>query len=466
MEWLAPKLLIAIPILLLAPRVLQLLRIGQQAAQGRGLATGPVLALMLLITLWMVSASITAVGVISFIGLIAPNLARYLGARTARDQLWFSTLLGSLLLLTADFLARALSVFTIDLIPTGTAAALCGAPVLILMALRKLKAEDRMTTRPIHHKRMMQRHWWFLFFSCGACISAALFLNQGPFGWQWQLPSEFAFHLRMPRIIAALAAGIAMAVAGTLLQRLIYNPLASPDLLGVSAGASGALVIYSLVFGEPITSASPLVALAGSGCMLILLLTLARRQQFSPAAIILLGVSLTALVEALIQFALANGKEDVYQILGWLAGSTYRIQAFEASLLVALSSVILLLALSSHRWLTLLSISHSMAQGRGLNVQKSYWYLLGLVALACSVVTALLGPIAFIGLLAPHLARLIGAQTAVTQLLVASLIGSSLLLTADWLGRNLVYPGQIAAGTLAAALGGAYFIILLIRIRR
>ncbi|WP_261843477.1 Fe(3+)-hydroxamate ABC transporter permease FhuB [Aliamphritea ceti] len=463
--WLAPKLLIAIPVLLLAPRLLQLLKLGQESAGARGLNVTPVLLVLFIATLWLVSASITAVGIISFIGLIAPNIARLCGARSARDQLWLSSLLGALLLLCADLFARLLSLWTIEIIPTGTATAICGAPVLIALALKKLRAEDQLSLQALPVRRIGIYQWVIIILTAVSCFILASFLNHTGISWQWGWPNSFDWQLRSPRIVAAMAAGIAMAVAGTLLQRLIYNPLASPDLLGVSAGASAALVLYTLLFGEPLTSAGPFIALAGSAGLLLILLSLAKRQQFSPAAIILLGISLTALVEALIQFALANGSENVYTILGWLAGSTYRVEAPQAAILLTGSLLILLLGLLSSRWLTLLSIGKPLAQGRGMQVESSIWCLLSIVALACALVTALLGPIAFIGLLAPHMARLLGAQSARSQLITAALLGASLLMLADWLGRNLLYPGQIAAGTLASALGGGYFIILLLRSR-
>lgn len=461
--WLAPKLLIALPVLIFAPRLLQLLKLGQQGAGARGLSVTPALLILFAATLWLVSASVTAVGIISFIGLIAPNITRLYGARTARDQLWLSTITGALLLLFADLFARLISLWTIEIIPTGTATAICGAPVLIALALKKMRAEDQLSLQALPVRRIQVKHW-LLLVSVALCsfIVASVFSNNGEY-WQWALPDDAQWQLRSPRIIAALAAGIAMAVAGTLLQRLIYNPLASPDLLGVSAGASAALVLYTLIFGEPLTSAGPLIALAGSAGLLLILLVLAKRQQFSPAAIILLGISLTALVEALIQFALANGNENVYAILAWLAGSTYRVEATQATILLTGSLLILLAALLCSRWLTLLSIGKPLAQGRGMPVTTSTWVLLALVAFSCALVTALLGPIGFIGLLAPHLARLSGAQSARSQLITAALLGASLLMLADWLGRNLVYPGQIAAGTLASALGGCYFIFLLLR---
>ncbi|MCJ8338680.1 MAG: iron chelate uptake ABC transporter family permease subunit [Pseudomonadales bacterium] len=290
-----------------------------------------------------------------------------------------------------------------------------------------------------------------------------MFLNNDGLGWGWNIPSSFALETRLPRIGIAFAAGICMAIAGTLLQRLINNPLASPDLLGVSAGATAAVVISSVMAGKPLLLLSPFIALGGSLTMLAILLLLSRKKQFSAATIILLGISLTAMVEALVQFVLAKGTQDVYSILGWLAGSTYSAQGQEAGLLLIASVVILGFSLLSSRSLTLLNLDREIAAARGLNVQLSSNLLLLLVALSCAMVTATLGPIAFIGLLAPHMAMLMGAHKVKSQLLLSALLGAAILVLADWLGRNMLYPSQVAAGTLAAALGGGYFVLLLLR---
>lgn len=465
MIWLAPKLIIALVILVIAPRILQLLRLGQSGAQSLGLATTPVLIALFGAALWLMSATITAVGIISFIGLIAPNIARLLGANHARDQLYYSTVLGALLLLLADFVARIVSNLSVDIIPSGTATAIIGAPMLIYLAMRGSRAEDQMPLSQYgeNQRKLTLKKW--LGISCFALflLVMALFLNNDGVSWRWNMPSDFEITTRIPRILIALAAGICMAVAGTVLQRLINNPLASPDLLGVSAGATAAIVISSLLTGQSLFVLNPLIALTGSAVMLAILVLLTRAKQFSGGTVLLLGISLTAMVEALVQFVLAKGSQDVYNLLSWLAGSTYHVQLSQSLYLLAASAVILTLSLISSRGLTLLNLNTEIAAARGLNVTLNTNAVLFLVALSCAFVTALLGPVAFIGLLAPHIARLLGAQKVKSQLLLAALLGAIVLILADWLGRNIIFPSQVAAGTLAAALGGGYFILLLLK---
>ena len=464
MQWLAPKLLIAIPILVFAPRVLQLLRVGQHAAKSLGLATTPMLIILFSAVIWLMSATITAVGIISFIGLIAPNIARFIGANSARDELYYSTLLGALILLLADFIARFVSSMSIDIIPSGTATAIVGAPVLIYLALRSSSAEDQMVIPQSANLVTFTSCKGFIVISAVLCsVIFAVLLNNDGQSWRWNIPSDFELSIRAPRITIAFAAGICMAVAGTVLQRLINNPLASPDLLGISAGASAAIVLSTLLTGQSLVELNPFLALLGSGIMLLILVLLTRAKALSGGSILLLGISLTAMVEALVQFVLAKGSQDVYSILSWLAGSTYHVQYQQSLILLGASILILAVAVLNSRTLTLLNLDADVASARGLNVRQSTNSLLLLVAFSCAVVTAYLGPIAFIGLLAPHIAVLVGAHQVKSQLLVSSLLGAAVLVLADWLGRNILYPSQIAAGTLAAALGGGYFVILLLR---
>lgn len=254
-----------------------------------------------------------------------------------------------------------------------------------------------------------------------------------------------------------------MAAAGVVLQRLIHNPLASPDLLGMSAGAVLALVLTTTFFGTYLNHFGPIVAFVGSLLTLGALLLLGRRHQFAPSTVILTGIALAALIETLVQFALIKGTEDTYAILRWLSGSTYRVEPIEAITLMVSVSIIFSLIVLSSRWITLISVGRGVALARGLNVNQSFVLLLMASALLCALVTALMGPIAFVGLIAPHMASLMGARSAQQQLLLGSLLGGVLMLCSDWLGQLVIYPNQMAAGTVVALLGGTYFILLLLR---
>ncbi|MDE1515897.1 Fe(3+)-hydroxamate ABC transporter permease FhuB [Vibrio sp. dsl-7] len=461
LSWLLPRLALLVPLLLFAPRVLTLLRLGHEGAAARGLAVLPAFLLLMAGGIWLVAASITAVGVIGFIGLLTPNIARAFGARTPKVELYSSALLGALLLLATDILAMALSAWSEQVVPSGITAAVIGAPALIWFSRRPLKAQDTLSIR-LATRRSTPARWAVIGIAAGLLLGLALHI-----GWQmpthsWALPNEFQWPLRWPRLLTALFAGVGLAVAGTVLQRLIYNPLASPDILGVSSGATFALVFASLFLGQSLQTTHWATALIGSAAVLVVLLLLGRRHHYAPSSLILTGIALTALLEALVQFTLAKGSGDSYQILLWLSGSTYRVTGEQAVLLSLAVVGCGLVALSWSRWLTLLSIGRDFAATRGLSPRRASLLLLMLVATLCALVTATMGPVSFVGLIAPHMALMLGAQRADSQLLLAALIGGTLLLWADWLGQALLFPAQIAAGTLVAIIGGSYFLLLLL----
>ncbi|EKO3470036.1 Fe(3+)-hydroxamate ABC transporter permease FhuB [Vibrio fluvialis] len=462
-EWLVPRLSPLVLLLLLAPRVLTLLRLGHQGAQARGLSVIPAFFLLMIIGIWLVSASITVVGLIGFIGLLTPNIVRALGARTPRMELVASVVFGALLLLLTDMLAQWLTLWFGQVVPSGVTAAAIGAPALIWFSRRQLKAQDGIAVALPGSRQRVSRGLSVTVAALLAVGVALYFCYQSDSADTWfALPSDYQWSLRWPRALTALCTGIGLALAGTILQRLIYNPLASPDILGVSSGATFALVFSSLFLGQSLLSTQWGTALAGSLAVLLVLILLGRKHQYAPSSVILTGIAMTALLQAFVQFCLAKGNQDSYKILQWLAGSTYRVTAEQATLLSGLVLALFVLSLMSSRALTLISISRSFATARGLN---SAWMSLGLlvlVAMLCAVVTATMGPVAFVGLIAPHLARMLGAQQVKAQLLLGSLIGATTMLWSDWLGQVLLFPNQIAAGTLVAILGALYFLALLI----
>mgnify|MGYP006282334749 CR=1 FL=1 len=469
-QWLLPRLLVLSLMLALAPRPLTLMRLGEAGARGRGFSYGPVLVVLLIGALWILATSITAVGIIGFLGLIAPNIARSIGARRAGDELGSSALLGAILLLATDALAQAAGEWFGELVPSGTAAALVGAPALVVFAHRKLSHGDQTALSLPHGARQTTWLTWTL--AAGVLVALVLLtLTYTPetagatLGLPLAWPTELVWSLRGPRLLTASAAGVGMAVAGLILQRLIRNPLASPDILGMSAGATLALVVFTIWTGTSIYNAGPGVAFLGSVVVLAVLLVLGRRSHYAPGIVILVGISLAALMEALVHFVLAQGTQSAHIILGWLSGSTYRASADRALVLAGGVAALVLLVLVFNRWLTLISIGDPMARARGVNVARARMVLLLVVCALCALVTALMGPVAFVGLLAPHVAALLGARRVIPQLILAAMVGMGLMTFSDWLGRTLLYPDQLPAGLMAALIGGSYFIFLLTRRR-
>ncbi|MFA0327083.1 Fe(3+)-hydroxamate ABC transporter permease FhuB [Vibrio splendidus] len=465
--WLMPKLLPIFAIFLLAPRVLTLLSIGTEGAAARGLNIGTTFFVLMAIGVWLVSVSITSVGVISFIGLIAPNIARHLGFLKAKSELIASCVLGALLLCVTDSLAIFLAQWSLDMIPTGTATAVIGAPALIIIARKQMSAQDQLFFSMPKGPKSISSLAYFLLGTMifGLFALSALSQPSSDMGY-FVIPDAFEWSIRWPRMLTAIFAGGGLAVAGVILQRLVYNPLASPDILGVSAGAVLALIFSSLFMGYSIHSLSPWIAFLGSAIALCLLLFLGKKHQFAPSILILTGISLTAVLEALVQFSLTRVGEGKYTLLAWLAGSTYRVEPESAVIMTIVITACIGVALLLSRWVTLIATGRQFASARGLNINIAYVALLCIVAILCSVVTTTMGPVAFVGLLAPHIAAMVGARLVREQIILSCLIGAALMLFADWLGQVVVFPAQLAAGTLVSIIGGSYFIFLLLKSRR
>ncbi len=463
-EWLLPRSTIAIVILIVAPRILTLMKLGQEGAAARGLAVLPAFGALMVMGIWLVSASITAVGIISFIGLLTPNIARAMGARTPRDELISSMLLGAALLLITDSAAIYLSLLLEETIPSGVAAAAIGAPALIWFTRKKLTATDQLNLSMSPGKTALSNAAvWGIAVMGIIGILAYSFVTHGISGIEFAIPGEFQWQLRWPRMISAISVGVALSIAGIILQRIVYNPLASPDILGVSSGATFAIIITGVMVGSALAVFNWGVAFLGSLTVLMLLLIIGKRSHFNPSNFVLSGIALSALLQALVQFALAQGSGESYKILLWLTGSTYRVTSTSASVLLISVLVLLAIVLALSRWLTLISIGRAFSNARGLNPSSANTILLVIVALLCAFSTATVGPVSFVGLVAPHMAMMLGARKVKEQLFVGSLIGATLMVWADWLGQIAIYPSQIAAGTLVAIIGSTYFLFLMLK---
>ncbi len=273
--------------------------------------------------------------------------------------------------------------------------------------------------------------------------------------------------IRLPRTLAGLLAGAALGLAGTLMQTLSRNPLADPGLLGVNAGASFAIVIGAAFFG--LHDAIPQLGLAFCGAFLASLLVAitgsAGGGQLSPVRLTLAGVALAAVLDG-ISSGIALLNPAVYdQLRYWQAGSL-DIRTLH-TLKVAFWPIIsgLAIALLLARSLNSLSMGNDTATALGSKVARTQ--ILGLLAitLLCGSATALVGPIAFVGLMVPHLARWLVGPDHRWMLPVALLITPSLLLLADILGR-LVAQDELRVSVVSAFIGAPVLIYLVRRQRQ
>jgi iron complex transport system permease protein len=461
-----PRVLVLGVFMVLLMRPLQVMQLGQTSARSLGAKVGLIRVLALFLVVLMSATVVSRVGVVAFIGLAAPVLARLLGARTLSERLIWSSLLGAGLLLLADTLAHWASTWGDgSLVPTGTTTALIGGPI-ILLALQGLKNTHHMPGQDDSPAGFLPKRRSTLVI--GGAIAALLLSTIGiSMGWspgldEWSWTPIAQWHeawvWRGPRLLAAILAGVALGLAGTLIQRMTGNPMASPEMLGISGGAAVVMVLIVL-FGADIGRAGQLgAATLGAAAALGLLIMLARKHRFAGNQLLLGGLALYVFMDAGLRLVMASGGTVASQLLNWMYGSTWLVSEAEALGLLALIVLISAGLLAIIRPLSILPLGETSASSLGLPVTKVRLLLLLLAALLTAAATVVIGPLSFVGLIAPHLARVLGQQTVGRQLIVAALAGGLLLGVADYLSRIVVYPNQLPAGLLAALVGGLYFL--------
>lgn len=465
-RFLAPRVFVVSALLALLARPLAILTLDDHSARGLGLSLQRARLLALAAAVYLAAAVVSAVGIIAFVGLAAPALARQLGARTIGQRLLAAPVIGALLLLLTDQCVQRLDTYTPGLLPTGAVTALIGAP-LLLWLLRQVRprAAPMQTAdapRPLGRSRG-QRAWLWL--AALAVAGFALLIGRDAAGWYMDSLAGVldASPWRAPRVVAAACAGLLLALAGTILQRLLRNPMASPEVLGISGGALAGVTALVLVL--PTAGQPALVAAGTAGAVITTggLLWFSRHGGEAPERILLAGIAIKALYDGLIGLVAASGSPLWLRLLNWVSGSTYGVDwplVTGAAVAVALLAP---LVLALHRWLELLGLGAEAAGARGVPVGRAHLVLLTLAAVATAVATLLVGPLSFVGLMAPHMARMLGLRRARAQLIGAAGVGVIVMVLADWAGRTLLVPHEWPAGLAAAFIGGLYFMWLLRR---
>jgi iron complex transport system permease protein len=283
------------------------------------------------------------------------------------------------------------------------------------------------------------------------------------------LDAQIFFVARLPRVLAAAVVGGGLALAGVVFQALLRNPLASPDTLGVSAGAAlGAMlaITFHLDFSVLGVSAVPLASFAGSlGALVIVYgLSTARRRGTSTMVLLLAGVTLNALLSAVVRFVqyLADFTET-FQTVRWLMGSL-DVGSF-APLGAALVPMTVAFAgfATLPRVLDLVSIGAESAAARGVNFARAERVALVSASLATGAAVSLAGPVAFVGIIVPHMVRLIVGADHRLVLPASAFFGAAFLVACDLVARTVIAPIELPVGIVTAIVGGPFFLWLLFR---
>ncbi len=467
--YLLPRLLLAAMLAAVLVRPLAVLELDDASARSLGVSLKHLRFAGLGLAVFITACVVSVVGLIGFIGLAAPAMVRLLGVRKLAQRLLWAPILGALLLAATDLLLQTLSRFWPVLIPTGAMTALLGAPLLLWLIPRlgiKQSAPKANSSLQLARHPAPTRFVGLMVLGLAAAVIASLLFGQGMGGWGWPswLRWQVQLEWRLPRTLAAGAAGVLLALAGTLLQRVSNNPMASPELLGVSGGTFMGVIAAALLLPALPLPMMLLGGLVGAFACLLLLVLINRRNGFQPERILLSGIAITALFEPLQAIALANGDLRVQQLLSWMSGSTYYVTQPVALALVVLALLMLAACLLVSRWLDLMPMGPAVATALGIHLGRAQLTILLLVAVLTASATMVIGPLSFAGLLAPHLARLMGLVRARWHLLGAAGCGALLMVSADWIGQQILFPQEVPVGLVSTLLGGAYFMWCLRRL--
>ncbi len=282
-------------------------------------------------------------------------------------------------------------------------------------------------------------------------------------------PSDMAqtvvWQFRFPRTLAALAAGALLALSGATLQNVTRNPLADPSLVGVSQGAGLAVVAAIVAWPELPQALRPLLAFGGALSVAALIQGIAmRRSGGATMRFILTGIGVAAFISAMTSAFLTYGQIDrALSALGWLAGSVHAAGWGEVAILGGALLCLAPALVAASRPMAAMRMGPEMAVGLGLRVGRTRMALVTLsVALAAAAV-AMVGPIGFVGLVAPHLAHRLARCAIGLHLALSAAVGALLVGTADLTGRVVFAPVQIPAGLVTAVIGVPLFVWLLLR---
>ncbi len=453
----------------LATRPLSLLDLGESGSAALGVRLARLRILVVACAVALAALVTSAIGVIGFIGLVAPTIARLSGARRPGQLILWSPLIGAGLLFLADSVLQLTAGALGDFLPTGAVTAIFGSPLLLALLPRlKIRHRIQQATRQPRPRRWSAK--FPLFISIGAVlalVAVSLFVGRAPGGGWTLLSGDFIddiLAIRAPKVVAALASGAMLGIAGSILQRLTGNEMASPEVLGISAGATFGVAI-AIFAVAPGFSGQFAFAVAGAVVVLGLILLTSRRSTFAPERVLLAGIALSAMIDAVIGVLNSTGDPRAALLMRWMSGSTYLVSSSTAMAELVIATVLIAVALAARRWLDILPLGPAPSAAVGIPLARSRLALFGLSGLMTAAATLTVGPLSFVGLMGPHLAREAGLTRALPQMSGAALIGGGLMVAADFVGRTIAAPYQIPAGLVSALLGAPCLMFLLSRKR-
>ncbi|MFF2273281.1 iron ABC transporter permease [Agromyces sp. NPDC058136] len=482
---LAPVVLIAVAVLLVFARQFDLVALGDDTATVLGVNVRRTRLVGVLIAVLLSAAAVALVGPIGFVGLSAPAIVRLIAARVPGMQkhvllIPAAAIMGVIVVLGADVLLRLAFGGQAGVeVPTGIVTTIFGAVFLVALALRSRATSEAASGFVIgaglsRRGRRLVIGGSVVLLVVLAFVSLLLgdakLLGGDVINWATGQAGplvEIVMNTRAPRVAAAIFAGAALAVAGTVVQAVSRNPLAEPAILGVTGGAGvGAVLVITF---WPLASFVGITTggLVGAAVAALIVFGLSLRGGLASSRLILIGLGVSAASSAIVaMLIIATDPYNAAKALTWMSGSTYGRTFPQLIPLLVMLAVSLPVLAGMRRELDLLAFDDDTPRVLGVRLGSARLGLLAIaVALTATAVSAV-GVVGFVGLVAPHAARaLVGARHGLV-LPLAALLGALLVTVADTLGRTVIAPGQLPAGLVTAVVGAPYFVWLLWRSRR
>lgn len=474
-----PWIVVGILVSILMSRQLDVLSFHEETAKSLGQKVAKTRLFTMFIAILVTCVSVSVVGPIGFIGLVAPHLVRLSGITQHKWLLPICAIWGAALLVASDTIAR-MFINHYGELPAGAVTAAIGGPWLIWLALRVSRsmtvgAAGTMSVgggqRKLPFPFIVSALFvllvivWMVSLSSGNLYLSwaeiiAIFMGQGN-----EMYSQLLYELRMPRLLTAMLAGVALAISGSLMQSAVRNPLADPQIVGVTSGAGVGAIIILLVFPE-LSAWMPLGAVLGGIASAAIVYAVSWRRGLNPIILTLVGIAVSAAGAAIINILIVHSMILAAPALTWLAGSTYGRGWMEVGRLLPAIVILVPIAWWLGRRVDLLSFSDESSTGLGLKVRMTRLCVAVIAVLLASIAVASVGAVGFIGLLAPHAARMLVGPHHRRAVVVSAMLGAVLLAASDLLGRVVMIPKEIPAGIVVALLGAPYLFFLMFRSTR
>ncbi|MBQ8185811.1 MAG: iron ABC transporter permease [Clostridia bacterium] len=267
-------------------------------------------------------------------------------------------------------------------------------------------------------------------------------------------------NLRLPRVVLAILVGACLSAAGALLQAVMRNPLADPGSIGVSAGAGTAAITILLIFPN-MTTALPMFAFVGAALACVLIYVMAWKDGVSPVRIILAGVAINSVLGAYNSLLQLMNSDNLTGVLAFMNGSLSGMSWTHVRTILSYSVIGLLLSLLCIRHANALQLGDEMAKNLGVRVNGARIALSAVSAFLAAATVSVVGMISFVGLVVPHISRMLVGSDYKVMLPTSILMGSLTLLVADTIGRTIVPGMEIPVGIVMSVCGGPFFLYML-----